>query len=171
MTKRQRRYVLPTTVGLLDEHQLFHQNIPPAGKLRPALVRYFVGSARFRVIFGFQNREMRNIGPNFRALESPAAKLIVQFTHAISRPLYLDKYRRGSWQKCFHISQFDCKRNDARTGFFEKFQGRLLRGPQLPRRKNGEMGRHVLGGGMEFLAQVFYKLANRIAQVRHQCVA
>src|SRR3982074_8139 len=111
MSKWQWRYILPTAGGLLDEHQLFHQNIPPAGKLCPALVSYFVGGARFGIIFSFQNREMRNIGPNFRALESPAAKLIVQLAHAISRPLHLDKYRRGSWQKCFHISQFDSKRN------------------------------------------------------------
>ena len=42
---------------------------------------------------------------------------------------------------------------------------------QFPRRKDREMGRHVSHSRMEFPAQFFHELANRIADVRHQRVA
>src|SRR5208282_2696870 len=105
------------------------------------------------------------------AEEPPATELIVQFTHPISSPLYLDEDRRSRGQKCFHVSQFDAERNDAATSLFQKFQRGRFGSGQLARRKNGEMSRHVSDSRVEFLAQLFDKLANRIPDVRHQRVA
>src|SRR5208283_1972712 len=98
---------------------------------------------RLLILFRFQNREMRNIGPTLLAEEPPATELIVQFTHPISSPLYLDEDRRSRGQKCFHVSQFDAERNDAATSLFQKFQRGRFGSGQLARRKNGEMSRHV----------------------------
>ena len=61
--------------------------------------------------------------------------------------------------------------NDAATSLFQKFQCGRFGSLQFPRRKNGEMGRHVSQSRVEFLAQLFHKLANRITDVGHQRVA
>ena len=171
MAEWKGRNVLPMPVCLADEHQLLHQYVAPAGKLRPSFARDREGSSGLGIAVGFQNRQVGNIGPDLRAIQSTTAKLIVQLPHAISRPLHLDEHGGGGWQKCFHVSQLDPERDDMGASLFQEFHRRRLASGQLPRRKNREMGGHVLGRGMELLAEVFYKLANRIAKVRHQCVA
>src|SRR5260370_26925466 len=140
-------------------------------KLRPALPRDHVRRARLLIPLRFQNREMRNIGPTLLAAQPLPAKLVVQFTHPISSPLYLDEHRRSRRQKGFHVSQFDVERDDASTSLFQKFQSDRFGSRQLPRRKAREMGRQVSRSRVEFPTQFFHELANRIADARHQRLA
>src|ERR1700722_998733 len=136
-------------------------NLALARKLRPALLCHTRGGARLLVGLSFHDREMRNIRPVLVAAQLPAAELIVQLPHAIGGPPYLYEHRRSGGEECFHVSQFDTEGNDATTSLFEKFQRGRFGSSQLARRKDGEMSRHVSNCGVEFLAQLFDKLANR----------
>src|SRR5208283_3407239 len=139
VSQGQRRHILPAIAILADEHQLLHMDLALAGKRRPALPRDHACRTRLLILFRLQNREMRNIGPTLLAAQPVATELIVQFTHPISSPLYLDENRRSRRQKGFHVSQFDAERNDAATSHSQKFQCSRFGSLQLPRRKNREM--------------------------------
>ena len=144
--------ILPVAVHFFNEHQLFNGHVTPPGKLGPAFAGDFESGSRLRIMFRLQDCEVRNVRPTLVAAEAATAKLIVQFTHAVGGPLYLNKYRRGSRQKGFDVSQFHREGNHSGTCLFQKFHRLLLASRQLSRRKDGEMRRHMFGSGMEFLA-------------------
>src|SRR6516164_2370261 len=96
--------VVPALVILTHEHQFTYVHSAQTGKLCPSLARDGDGLSRLLILLGFDDRQMRDVDPTFRAAETIHAELVVQFAQAIGKSRDLDEDSRRGWEKGLHIA-------------------------------------------------------------------
>jgi len=122
VSQSQGCHVLPAAVCFANEHELLDVDFAFAGKLGPAFSRQSARRSGLFIEVRFQNRHVRDVRPTLSTIETPAAKLIVQFAQAIGRASYLNEDRRRSRQEGLDVSQFNVERDGAAACFLEKLE-------------------------------------------------
>lgn len=132
----------------------------------PALARK--GQRLFRLGDGrhFHNGHMRHIGPLFTAVEGPQVQVLVQLPKTMGLAFHPQKHRGRSGNEGFDVAHPYLKSFYGFQLLAQHANGFFFRALQITGRKHGDMGRQVSVLGIEFPAQVFDEMSDRVSDVR-----